>query len=354
MSETPVVMTVPVGEQVLGRIINARGHPLDDRGPLTGARQVALESGDVATVPAPPPTLFETGIKVIDLFAPITRGGVFGMVAPGPGLGKHVTISELAHHLTTHNGGYVVVIGRAEETVEMRDLVSHLRESGALARTAVVLAQRDDATVSRGHVVLTGLTIAAEFGKGGRDVLVFVERGLVQDQHAGAIRRRLAAAKGAVTVMIYDHGYDVPIDGRTPLGSTDGEFVFSLALGQRGIWPAIDPLGCSSRLLTERRLDPAHVEVAEQAQALLGRYRNVLYAGTEAIPETDAPLLARARRVQLFQTQPFFVVELYTAIPAAYVPVAETVQGFRTILDGGQDATPEDKLRFLGALAPPS
>lgn len=229
-------------------------------------------------------------------------------------------------------------------------MISHLRESGALARTAVVLAQRDEDAVSRGRVVRTGLTIAAEFGKGGRDILVFVERDLVLQQNAGEIRRRLAVANGALTVMIYDHGYDVPIDDRTPLGHTDGEFVFSLVLGKRGIWPAIDPLGCSSRLLSERRLDTAHLEVAEQAQALLGHYRNGLYDVTDAVPETDDPLLARARRVQFFQTQPFFVVELYTAIPAAYVRVAQTVQGFRAVLDGAYDATPEDKLRFTGAL----
>lgn len=335
----------PAGDPLLRRTISTSGAPLDDQGPITGALRLLVERPpSVAPSVAPSPQLLESGIKVIDLFAPLVRGGVFGLVAPGAGVGKNVVLAELCQRFATFHNGALMLLARQEDRVETNELLFYLREeSGCAHRMVAILSQPDDPSDRRARAALVGMTIAEQLQRQGRNVLLLIERQLLDAQHGDQLRSRLRAAQGAITLRIYGYASSAPIDETPPLGKLDAQIVLSRDLAKQKIWPAIDPLASTSQLLETRAVSPEHKQAARSARELLA---------TLALDEAQASgdRQASARRLQLFQSQPFFVAELYTAIPAEFVPLAETVRAVAPIVQGAHDTTPEEAFRFAGRI----
>jgi F-type H+-transporting ATPase subunit beta len=331
----------PAGDPLLRRTISTSGAPLDDQGPITGALRLLVERPPSV---APAPQLLESGIKVIDLFAPLVRGGVFGLVAPGAGVGKNVVLAELCQRFATFHNGALMLLARQEDRVETNELLFYLREeSGCAHRMVAILSQPDDPSDRRARAALVGMTIAEQLQRQGRNVLLLIERQLLDAQHGDQLRSRLRAAQGAITLGIYGYASSAPIDETTPLGKLDAQIVLSRDLAKQKIWPAIDPLASTSQLLETRAVSPEHKQAARSARELLA---------TLALDEAQASgdRQASARRLQLFQSQPFFVAELYTATPAEFVPLAETVRAVAPIVQGAHDTTPEEAFRFAGRI----
>lgn len=337
--------SIPVGPQVLGRVFGVNGEPLDGGEPLSGASWVALGAGFPASKTAPgPSTLLETGVKIIDLFAPLPRNGTVAMVAE-PGVGKLVVLSELIHIVTAHQSGCAVLVALEEQTVGSHELVRDFREYGVLAQTAILLGKRDASEADQARLALAGLTIAEAFRAEGRQVVLAIEA----DAVSAAARERLPGQHsahsigGITTLLLCD-----PDEMSQPAieNAHDGRLVFSRALAKQQIYPAIDPLASTTRLLEAGHVSQEHLQVARQARQVLERAARMA-AGEEP---ADAQLQGRARRIQLFQSQPFFVAEPYTARPAKYVPLAETVRSYQAILQGQYDALPEESFRFIGAI----
>lgn len=335
----------PVGPQVLGRVLGVHGEPLDGGEPLSGASWVALDAGVPAAETAPAPSiLLETGIKVIDLFAPLPRNGAVTMIAE-PGVGKLVVLSELIYNVTTHQGGCAVLVALEEQTVGSHELVRDFREYGVLAQTAIVLGKRAASEADQERLALAGLTIAEAFAAQGRQVVLAIEAEAV----SAAARERMLVrhngnSTGGITALLLCEPDETSQEIME--GAFDGRLSFNRALAKEQIYPAIDPLASTSRLLAEGHVSQEHVQVASQARQLLERAEHMA-AGKEP---ADAQIQARARRLQLFQSQPFFVAEPYTARPAVYVPLAETVRGYQAIVQGQYDALPEEAFRFIGTI----
>jgi F-type H+/Na+-transporting ATPase subunit beta len=337
--------SIPVGPQVLGRVLGVNGEPLDGGQSLSGASWVALDAGVPATETAPAPsTLLKTGIKVIDLFAPLPRNGTVAMVAE-PGVGMLVVLSELIHIVTTQQGGCAVLVALEEQTVGSHELVRDFREYGVLAQTAILLGKRDASEADQARLALAGLTIAEAFRAEGRQVILAIETDAAP---ASTIDRLLeqgsAHSSGGITTIILSNPPE--ISQETLTRTYDERLSFNRTLAKEQIYPAIDPLASTSRLVEEGHVSQEHLQVAHQARQLLERAQRMA-AGKEP---ADTQVLARARRIQVFQSQPFFVAEPYTARPAKYVPLAETVQSYQALLQGQYDALPEESFRFIGAI----
>ena len=337
--------SIPVGPQVLGRVLGVNGGPLDGGKALADARWVALDAGFPAHETAPASsTLLETGVKVIDLFAPLPRNGTVAMVAE-PGVGKLVVLSEIIHIVTALQGGCAVLVALEEQTVGSHELVRDFREYGVLAQTVILLGKRDASEADQARLALAGQTIAEAFCAEGRQVVLAIEA----DAVSTAARERLsgrhsAHSTGGITALLLcdpDEMSQQAIES-----AHDGRLVFSRALAKQQIYPAIDLLASTSRLLEEGHVSQEHLQVARHARQLLERAARMA-AGKEP---ADAQVQARARRIQLFQSQPFFVAEPYTARHAKYVPLAETIRSYQAILQGRYDALPEESFRFIGAI----
>lgn len=365
---------VPVGEKTLGRIFNVLGEPIDEKPAPTDVEYEPIhKSAPTFEEQSTEAELLETGIKVIDLLCPYQKGGKIGLFG-GAGVGKTVLIQELITNIATEHGGYSVFTGVGERTREGNDLYNEMRESGVINKTAMVFGQMNEPPGARMRVGLTGLTIAEHFrDKGGKDVLLFIDNIFRFTQagsevsallgrmpsavgyqptlqtEMGALQERITSTKnGSITSV---QAVYVPADDLTdPAPATtfahlDAKVVLSRAITQLGIYPAVDPLESSSRMLDPNIVGKEHYEVARGVQEVLQKYKElqdiIAMLGMEELSEEDRITVARARKIQRFLSQPFFVATQFTGFEGRYVPVSETIQGFKEILEGKHDDIPE-------------
>jgi F-type H+-transporting ATPase subunit beta len=351
MNTNTTINTVPVGDALLGRMIDAAGAPLDGGGPIGVASQLPIDRPVGADAAPLPDQMLETGIKVIDLYAPLVRGGTIPIMG-GSGVGKIVVSIELLQRVATRQGGCAVMAFLDHSTYGVDEMVADLRSSGVDAQAVLVVGQQDDPQAARDRVGLAALTLAEYHCDQGRETLMFMEENLVSDETIERFRmRRRGSVSAALTILLWQQNPPITPTGEQVfsrlLAERDGQIAFSRALGKRNIWPAIDPLASTSRLLDQHLVGAEHVRVTRAAQELLRSYGDAEIGGAAG----DAPILrGRAQRVLLFQSQPFYVAETFTGLPGEHVPVAETVRGFGELVDGLHDTVPEEAFRFVGTL----
>ena len=381
--DTGEPITVPVGEPCLGRLFNALGEALDGLGEVKADEHWPIHR------PAPPlderettPQVFETGIKVFDLVSPFTRGGKVGAYG-GAGVGKTVIIQELIRNIATEHGGFSVFAGVGERSREGNDLWVEMKESGTLAKTALVFGQMNEPPGVRARVGLTGVTMAEYFrDASGQDVLIFIDniyRYILANMEVSALLGRMPSAVGYQPTLATDMGaleeritttkrgsitsfqaIYVPADDYTDpgvvttFGHLDAVISLDRALVEQALYPAVDPLASFSRILDARIVGEEHYNTARGVQAVLQRYRDlqdiIAILGTEELSEEDKLAVARARRIQRFLTQPMFVAEVFTGREGRYVGVKDTVRGFKEILEGKWDHLPEQAFYMIGAI----
>ena len=377
-------IAVPVGEAVLGRMFNGLGEPIDGGAPIDPAvpRKSIYRPAPAYADRTGVEELFETGIKVIDLLAPYAKGGKIGLFG-GAGVGKTVLIQELIHNIATEHGGYSVFSGVGERSREGNDLWLEMKESGVIEKTALVFGQMNEAPGVRMRVALAGLRMAEEFRDENRkDVLLFVDNifrfiqagsevstllGRMPSavgyqptlaNELGELEERIASTKnGSVTSVqaIY-----VPADDLTdPAPATlfshlDATTVLSRKIAEMGIYPAVDPLDSTSRMLEPEIVGQAHYDTARRVQEVLEHYRElqdiIAILGMDELSPEDKLSVMRARRIQRFLSQPFHVAEKFTGVPGVYVPLSETIRGFKAILDGEFDDCPEAAFFNVGTI----
>lgn len=340
-----VSSNIAPSEALLGRYVGASGAPIDDGAPL----DITLPALAEAPAPQPDwqPRQIETGIKVLDLFAPIVRGGAISMIA-GAGVGKTVLIVELVQRVATRRGGCAVLASLDDDGFSKQDVIAELRSSGVEPYVATVLGQRADPPGTAAQVARAGLALAEDLCARGRETLLFLDELLVTSETVWRLRQRVRGGEAGLTVFVLQH--KTPLDGKNKpldqlLAERDGQLVFSRALAKQNIWPAVDPLQSSSRLLDARLVSEEHARVASAARELLQHAGVVDGAG-----DPNAPLYGRARRAMQLLTQPFYVAETFTALPGEYVPLDETIRCFGELLAGNYDERPEEDLRFKGTI----
>lgn len=382
VAATGAPISVPVGDSTLGRMFNVIGEPIDGQAAPKGAAlgpihrdppSLAEQSGKVE--------ILETGIKVVDLISPITRGGKVGLFG-GAGVGKTVFIQELINNIAKFHKGRSVFAGVGERTREGNDLYHEMADSKVLDKTALVYGQMNEPPGSRLRVGFSGLAIAESFRDAGNDVLLFIDnifRFTQAGSEVSALLGRLPSAvgyqpnlatemgslqeritstkKGSITSV---QAVYVPADDLTdPAPATtfahlDSTVVLSRQLTELGLYPAVDPLDSSSTVLDPEVVGKEHYEVAREVQSVLQRYKDlqdiIAILGMEELSEDDKKLVARARKIQRFLTQPFFVAEVFTNMPGAYVPLKDTIKGFREILDGKHDSKGEQAFYMKGTI----
>ncbi|MEO5627282.1 MAG: F0F1 ATP synthase subunit beta [Candidatus Saccharimonadales bacterium] len=381
VTDTGAPISVPVGEKTLGRMFNVIGDPIDGKGgefkvkaPIHRAPPtLAEQSGSVE--------ILETGMKVIDLIAPVTKGGKVGLFG-GAGVGKTVLIQELINNIAKFHSGYSVFAGVGERTREGNDLYYEMKESGVLDKTSLVFGQMNEPPGARLRVALSGLAIAEGFRDQGKDTLLFVDN-IFRFTQAGAevsaLLGRLPSAVGYQPTLAQEMGglqeritsthkgsitsvqaVYVPADDPTdPAPATtfahlDSTIVLNRALTELGLYPAVDPLDSSSTILDPEIVGEEHYNVAREVQRILQRYKDlqdiIAILGMEELSDEDKQTVARARRIQRFLTQPFFVAEEFTGNKGQYVSLKDTITGFREILDGKHDDKPEDAFYMKGSI----
>ena len=381
--DTGRAIAVPVGPPTLGRLFNVLGQPIDNKGAVPEAEtwpihRTAPDFADQVTEAQ----ILETGIKVIDLIAPLARGGKVGLFG-GAGTGKTVLIQELIRNIATEHGGLSVFAGVGERSREGNDLWHEMQESGVIDKTALVFGQMNEPPGVRLRVALTGLTMAEYFrDQEGRDVLLFIDniyRYTLAGMEVSALLGRMPSAvgyqptlatemgileeritstkKGAITSFqaIYVPADDYTDPGvSTTFGHLDSVVALDRGLVEQGLYPAMDPLVSFSRVLDPRVVGQEHYDVARGVQQVLQRYKDlqdiIAILGIDELTEEDKLTVARARRIQRFLSQPNFVAEQFTGIPGQYVPIRETVRGFGEILEGRHDALPEQAFYMVGAI----
>ena len=380
---TGKMIEVPVGERVLGRIFNVTGDPVDEAGPIQSQERWPIHRETPSIEDQSTKTeILITGIKVIDLLAPYMKGGKIGLFG-GAGVGKTVIIMELIRNIATEHGGYSVFAGVGERTREGNDLFLEMKESGVINKTALVYGQMNEPPGARSRVALSGLTVAEYFrDEKNQDVLFFVDNifrftqagsevsallGRIPSAvgyqptlgtEMGALQERITSTKkGSITSVqaIY-----VPADDYTdPAPATtfshlDATTNLDRELTALGIYPAVHPLQSSSRILNPELVGEEHYETARKVQALLQRYKDlqdiIAILGVDELSEEDKLVVSRARKVQRFLSQPFFVAEAFTNVPGRYVELKETVEGFKQILEGQHDKIPEQAFYMVGAI----
>ena len=382
--DTGAPISVPVGPGTLGRIFNVLGETVDHD-------ERKVDAADYWPIHRPAPTfdqqatttkILETGIKVVDLIAPYALGGKIGLFG-GAGVGKTVIIMELIHNIATAHGGYSVFAGVGDRTREGNDLWCEMKESGVIDKTALVYGQMNEPPGARMRVGLTGLTMAEYFRDvGGQDVLLFVDnifRFIQAGSEVSALLGRMPSAVGYQPTLANDIGalqeritstktgsitsvqaVYVPADDLTdpaPAGTfahLDATTVLSRQIAELGIYPAVDPLDSTSRILDPLVIGEEHYNVARGVQAILQRYKElqdiIAILGMEELSEDDKLTVARARKIQKFLSQAFFVAEQFTGTPGQYVPLKETIRGFKEILEGKHDDLPEGAFYMVGTI----
>lgn len=376
-------ITVPVGQGTLGRLFNVLGDTLDGGKTLEGEKHWCIHRDPPSFEDQSPVVeVLETGIKVIDLLAPYAKGGKIGLFG-GAGVGKTVLIQELIRNIATEHGGYSIFTGVGERSREGNDLWSEMKESGVLEKTALVFGQMNEPPGARMRVALTGLTMAEYFrDKGGKDVLLFIDNIFRFTQagsevsallgrmpsavgyqptlqtEMGALQERITSTKnGSITSV---QAVYVPADDLTdPAPATtfahlDATTVLERSIAELGIYPAVDPLGSTSRILDPRIVGQEHFEVARGVQEILQKYKElqdiIAILGMDELSEDDKLVVSRARKVQRFLSQPFFVATQFTGLDGKYVPIAETIRGFKEILEGKHDDVPESYFLNAGTI----
>ncbi|MBD5637309.1 F0F1 ATP synthase subunit beta [Clostridium botulinum] len=380
--DTGSPVSVPVGKEVLGRLFNVLGNPIDEVGEFTSNESYPIHrSAPSFEEQSVEPEIFETGIKVIDLLAPYQKGGKIGLFG-GAGVGKTVLIQELINNIAKEHGGLSVFTGVGERTREGNDLYYEMKESGVLEKTALVFGQMNEPPGARMRVALTGLTMSEYFRDQGQDVLLFIDNifrftqagsevsallGRIPSAvgyqptlatEMGALQERITSTKnGSITSV---QAVYVPADDLTdPAPATtfthlDATTVLSRSIAELGIYPAVDPLESSSRMLDPRIIGEEHYEVAIKVKNILERYRElqdiIAILGIDELSEEDKLVVGRARRIQRFLSQPFTVAEQFTGMQGKYVPIKETIRGFKEILEGKHDNIPESAFLFQGTI----
>ena len=371
---TGAAISVPVGENTLGRIFNVLGEPIDEKPAPTDVEYEPIHrKAPSFEEQATEAEMLETGIKVVDLLCPYQKGGKIGLFG-GAGVGKTVLIQELITNIATEHGGYSVFTGVGERTREGNDLYYEMQESGVINKTAMIFGQMNEPPGARMRVGLTGLTMAEYFrDKGGKDVLLFIDNTFRFTQagsevsallgrmpsavgyqptlqtEMGALQERITSTKnGSITSV---QAVYVPADDLTdPAPATtfahlDAKVVLSRAITELGIYPAVDPLDSSSRMLDPNIVGEEHYKVARGVQEVLQKYKElqdiIAMLGMDELSEEDKLTVSRARKIQRFLSQPFFVATQFTGLEGRYVPISETVQGFKEILEGKHDDIPE-------------
>lgn len=381
-ADTGQPISVPVGEGILGRIMNVIGDPYDKLGPIEAKERWPIHRTAPEFAEQVPVTeVFETGVKVFDLLVPFVKGGKMGMFG-GAGVGKTVVIMEMIHNIALVHGGVSVFAGVGERTREGNDLYLEMKESGVLNKTALIYGQMNEPPGARARVALTALTAAEYFRDQGQDVLIFIDnifRYTLAGSEVSALLGRMPSAvgyqptlgtemgilqeritttkKGAITSMqaIY-----VPADDLTdPAVATafthlDGTVVLSRQISELGIYPAVDPLDSTSRILDPKVIGEEHYAVARKVQIILQRYKElqdiIAILGMEELSEDDKLAVARARKIQRFLSQPFHVAETFTGTPGKYVKLADTIKGFNAVADGEYDDMPEQAFYMVGTI----
>ncbi len=382
-TDTGAPITVPVGEECLGRIFNLVGETIDGKGPVKTAKKLPIHrSSPTFAEQQVEKQLFETGIKVVDLLAPYQRGGKVGLFG-GAGVGKTVLIQELIRNIATQHGGFSVFAGVGERTREGNDLYREMTESGVIAKTVMVFGQMNEPPGARLRVGLTGVTMAEYFrDEQGKDVLFFVDNIFRFTQagsevsallgrmpsavgyqptlstEMGALQERITTTrKGSITSVqaIY-----VPADDLTdPAPATafshlDATTVLERSIAELGIYPAVDPLASTSRILDPAIVGDEHYAVARTVQRVLQRYKDlqdiIAILGMDELSEDDKVMVSRARKIQRFLSQPFFVAEAFTGTPGKYVKLQDTIKGFKMIVEDQLDELPEQAFYMRGGI----
>lgn len=380
---TGAPISVPVGEKTLGRLFNVLGDPIDEiAAPQTEEKWPIHRPAPAFEEQATSQEMLETGIKVVDLLCPYQKGGKIGLFG-GAGVGKTVLIQELIHNIATEHGGYSVFTGVGERTREGNDLYYEMKESGVIDKTTMVFGQMNEPPGARMRVALTGLTMAEYFrDKGGKDVLLFIDNIFRFTQagsevsallgrmpsavgyqptlqtEMGALQERITSTKnGSITSV---QAVYVPADDLTdPAPATtfahlDATTVLDRSIVELGIYPAVDPLASTSRILDPRIVGEEHFHVAREVQEILQKYKElqdiIAILGMDELSEDDKLVVNRARKVQRFLSQPFSVAVQFTGIEGKYVPISETIRGFREILDGKMDDVPESYFLNAGSI----
>ena len=381
--DTGAPISVPVGEKTLGRIFNVLGEAIDNKPAPEGVEYMPIHRKAPAFEEQSTQTeILETGIKVVDLLCPYQKGGKIGLFG-GAGVGKTVLIQELIRNIATEHGGYSVFTGVGERTREGNDLYHEMTESGVINKTTMVFGQMNEPPGARMRVGLTGLTMAEHFrDQGGKDVLLFIDNIFRFTQagsevsallgrmpsavgyqptlqtEMGALQERITSTKnGSITSV---QAVYVPADDLTDpapantFAHLDATTVLSRSIVELGIYPAVDPLESTSRILDPRIVGEDHYKVARAVQEILQRYKElqdiIAILGMDELSENDKLVVARARKVQRFLSQPFFVAGQFTGLEGRYVPVADTIQGFKEILEGKYDDIPESYFLNCGGI----
>ena len=382
--DTGSPIRVPVGDQCLGRLFNLLGAPIDNKGPVPNPEKTAPIHR------APPPLteqgeaneIFETGIKVVDLLAPYAKGGKIGLFG-GAGVGKTVIVQELIHAIATEHGGYSVFCGVGERTREGNDLYLEMSESGVIKNTALVFGQMNEPPGSRLRVGLTGLTMAEHFrDEMKQDVLLFIDnifRFTQAGSEVSALLGRMPSAVGYQPTLATEMGalqeritstrsgsitsvqaIYVPADDLTDPAPAaafthlDATTVLSRQIAELGIYPAVDPLASTSRILDPRIIGDEHYNVARSIQQILQRYKDlqdiIAILGMDELSDEDKTAVLRARRIQKFLSQPFFVAEAFTGQPGRYVKLEESIRSFKALVEGEYDSLPEQAFYMVGTI----
>ncbi|MGB9662499.1 MAG: F0F1 ATP synthase subunit beta [Moorellaceae bacterium] len=381
--DTGQPITVPVGRATLGRIFNVLGEPIDNRGPVEAEARLPIHRPSPSFEEQEPSTeILETGIKVVDLLVPYPKGGKIGLFG-GAGVGKTVIIMELIRNIAYEHGGFSVFAGVGERTREGNDLWLDMKEAGVLDKTVLVFGQMNEPPGARLRVGLTGLTMAEYFrDEEGQDVLLFIDnifRFVQAGSEVSALLGRMPSAVGYQPTLATEMGalqeritstkkgsitsvqaIYVPADDLTdPAPATtfahlDATTVLSRQIAELGIYPAVDPLDSTSRILDPRIVGEEHYRVARGVQQVLQRYKElqdiIAILGMDELSEEDKLTVARARKIQRFLSQPFHVAEAFTGRPGVYVPLKETIRGFREILEGRHDNLPEQAFYMVGTI----
>ena len=383
VTSTGAPISVPVGEATLGRIFNVLGEAIDDVPMKDSGKKLPIHRAAPDYVEQSTKVeILETGIKVIDLICPVLKGGKVGLFG-GAGVGKTVVIQELIHNIASNHGGYSVFAGVGERTREGNDLYHEMKESGVLPKVAMVFGQMNEPPGARLRVALSALTMAEHFRDAeGKDVLLFIDnifRFTQAGSEVSALLGRIPSAVGYQPTLASEMGnmqeritstdkgsvtsvqaVYVPADDFTdPAPATtfahlDSTVALNRSLSEIGIYPAVDPLDSSSTILDPNIVGQEHYNVSREVQRILQRYKDlqdiIAILGMEELSDADKELVARARKIQKFLSQPFFVAEQFTGTKGEYVPLAETIRSFREILDGKHDDKPEADFYMKGAL----
>ena len=382
VTNTGAYISVPVGEKTLGRVMDVLGRPIDEAGPIGAEKLMPIHrKAPSYEEQAGGNDVLETGIKVIDLIMPIAKGGKVGLFG-GAGVGKTVTLMELIRNIAIEHSGFSVFAGVGERTREGNDFYHEMKDADVLSKVALVYGQMNEPPGNRLRVALTGLTMAEEFRDQGKDVLMFIDniyRYTLAGTEVSALLGRMPSAVGYQPTLALEMGLlqeritttktgsitsfqavYVPADDLTdPSPATtfahlDATLVLSRGIAEQGIYPAVDPLDSTSRLLDPNLIGQEHYDMARAVQGVLQRYKElkdiIAILGMDELSEEDKAVVARARKVQRFLSQPFFVAETFTGSAGKYVSLKDTIRGFKGIIEGEYDHLPEQAFYMVGGI----